>query len=503
MHGRFASICLLASCWLSWCAASRAQESPIAPLLHDDAWLVVRIDVEKVQVQPLYAMLDQVVLPPGLPSEQATERFATSFCQAGGKEIYFVRSGESASFVFAPLAPGANAAAIGEALVASPFHRILAIETAARLAGGVFAGNRSMLLHLRQQKAKPRPNLDAALAATSDSTLQVLLFPNDDKGRFVEGFAWNLFRSGAAETAVNQIEWASIGIDGPLEPRLKIVLQAKDAGVVDRLETKLKEFLEPLITHPAVRKNLALVENLRRILDWRRAGNTLSLELDDREGDLTVVARGMIQPVLETTIIASARVLSVNQLKQIMVAMHNYHDTFKRFPPPAILDGDGKPLLSWRVAILPFLDTELSLQFHRDEPWDSPHNKTLLARMPDVYRCPLAKVADDHTVFLTPRGEGTVFAGPEGMPIRRIIDGSSKTIAIVEADDIHAVPWTKPDDWPFDPERPTAGLGGHFPDVFLTGACDASVHTIKLSIDPEIMRSLISHAGREPIPWPN
>jgi Protein of unknown function (DUF1559) len=506
MHGRFASICLLTCCVFCQYHASYAQDSPIAPLLHDDAWLMARIDVEKVQVQPLYAVLEQVVALPGLPSEQATEQFATSFRQAGGKVIYLVKSGESAGFLFAPLAPGANAAAMGEALMANPLPRILAIETTDRLAEGVFAGSRSMLLHLRKQQAKPRANLDRALAATSGSTLQVLLLPTDANRRFLEGFAWNLFRSAAAETAVNQIEWASIGIDGPPEPRLKIVFEAKDASVVDRLEAKLDEFLEPLITDPAVRKNLALVENLRRILTWRREGTTVSLDIDDREGNLTVVARGMVQPVLESRLIREAWKENINQLKQFGIAMQGYHDVNKRFPPPAILDADGKPLLSWRVALLPYFEDErakaLYTQFQLNEPWDSPHNKTLLARMPDVYRCPLAHVPDDQTIFLAPRGEGTVFSGPDGTPIRQIIDGTSKTVHLVEGDDEHAVPWTKPDDWPFDPDQPTAGLGGHFPGVFMTLFCDGSVHVFQRTIDPDTMRKLISFAGREVVEIP-
>ena len=69
--------------------------------------------------------------------------------------------------------------------------------------------------------------------------------------------------------------------------------------------------------------------------------------------------------------------------------MHNYHDTYGTFPPAATTDGADKPLLSWRVAILPFLEQQpLYEQFHLDEPWDSPHNKTLIEQMPQVYAIP-------------------------------------------------------------------------------------------------------------------
>ena len=79
----------------------------------------------------------------------------------------------------------------------------------------------------------------------------------------------------------------------------------------------------------------------------------------------------------------------MNNEKQIALAMHNYHAANDHLPPAAIKDKAGKPLLSWRVAILPYLEqAALYNKFHLDEPWDSPHNKALIASMPAVYACP-------------------------------------------------------------------------------------------------------------------
>ncbi len=86
---------------------------------------------------------------------------------------------------------------------------------------------------------------------------------------------------------------------------------------------------------------------------------------------------------------AARRAWCINNLKQIGFALHNYHETWKQFPPAAITDKNGKPLLSWRVAILPFTDhSQLHEKFHLDEPWDSPHNFALLKEMPSYYACP-------------------------------------------------------------------------------------------------------------------
>jgi hypothetical protein len=86
---------------------------------------------------------------------------------------------------------------------------------------------------------------------------------------------------------------------------------------------------------------------------------------------------------------AAGRAYATNYMMQIMMALHSYHDTHKHLPPPAICDGDGKPLLSWRVAILPFIEHQkLYDRFRLDEPWDSPHNLALLPEMPVIYGVP-------------------------------------------------------------------------------------------------------------------
>ena len=72
-----------------------------------------------------------------------------------------------------------------------------------------------------------------------------------------------------------------------------------------------------------------------------------------------------------------------------MLAFHNYHQANSQFPPSVIFGADGEPKLSWRVALFPFLEQGALFQaFHLNEPWDSPHNKALIARMPEVFTTP-------------------------------------------------------------------------------------------------------------------
>ena len=192
-----------------------------------------------------------------------------------------------------------------------------------------------------------------------------------------------------------------------------------------------------------------------------------------------------------------------NSMKQIMLAMLNYHDAFNKFPA-AFSANNGKPLLSWRVAILPYLNQDaLYKEFHLDEPWDSDHNKPLVEKMPDVYQGPMSKHKDGRTVYMTPRGETTAFPGAVGLKLSAIADGTSNTIAVVEVDDEYAVPWTKPDDWQFDTDDPKAELGGQYTGGFHVAYCDGSVKFVPDKVDEGTLKALFTRNGREPVRPPN
>ena len=159
----------------------------------------------------------------------------------------------------------------------------------------------------------------------------------------------------------------------------------------------------------------------------------------------------------------------------------------------------GKPLLSWRVLILPYLEQDaLYKEFHLDEPWDSPHNKALIDRMPPTYRCPsMSRSArmSGKTTYLTPRGKATIFPGPEGVKIQKITDGTSNTIFVVDAADDRAVIWTKPDDWDVEPKLDLKGIFGHHPGGTNFGFADGSVRFIKETVDPKVMEKLLTRTG--------
>ncbi len=194
---------------------------------------------------------------------------------------------------------------------------------------------------------------------------------------------------------------------------------------------------------------------------------------------------------------------SMQQLAKIGSAINGFHKATGFLPPAAIREPKtGKPLLSWRVAILPWMGSrDLYKQFHLDEAWDSPHNKALLAKMPYEY-APLGhKPKEPFTTFYQAFvGPGTAF---EPLPnkgklrLSNIHDGAAITLAVVDAGS--AVPWTKPEDLPFQLDQPLPPVGGSFKDGFNLVCLDGSVFSVARSFDERLLKALITRDGGEPI----
>lgn len=208
------------------------------------------------------------------------------------------------------------------------------------------------------------------------------------------------------------------------------------------------------------------------------------------------VVAGMYAPAIRSSWEAAGRAQAANNLKQLALALHIYHDANLHFPQAFTTDKEGKPLLSWRVAILPYIEQDaLYKEFHLDEPWDSEHNKKLLARMPEVFRARTSKADPFKTVYLAPRITGGVLSGQkvgdeiEKVTIADVRDGTSNTIMLVEASDARAVEWTKPDDLVVDPKEPLAGILGQHRKGFLSALTDGSVQFISGRVDAETLRN--------------
>jgi hypothetical protein len=199
---------------------------------------------------------------------------------------------------------------------------------------------------------------------------------------------------------------------------------------------------------------------------------------------------------------------AVNHLRELGIAWHNYHDIYRAFPmaePNYKTDKTDEPEakksgLSWRVHVLPYLgQAPLFSRFHMHEPWDSPHNKAIIVKIPAVFRPADPRLAaQGKTRFVAPIGDRLITT-KKGKParIRDITDGTSNTILLAEADDQHAVVWTKPDDLEVDLAKPMAGLAIRPPGGFLVLMADGSVHFVRASIDHAELTGLFTRAGGE------
>jgi hypothetical protein len=215
----------------------------------------------------------------------------------------------------------------------------------------------------------------------------------------------------------------------------------------------------------------------------------------------SAVLIALLLPAVQSAREAARRAQCVNNFKQIGLAMHNYHTANNAFPKPAITDKDGKPLLSWRVAILPYIEQAgLYNRFKLDEPWDSPHNRALIKEIPTTYICPSRPQGEPGlTTYRAFVGPGAAFEPGRANGVENFPDCTSNTIMVVESKE--GVPWTKPDDLEFDPAAAPSlnGAGSMHPGGFNALICDGSVRFFKVSISPQVFRALITRAGGEVI----
>jgi hypothetical protein len=296
----------------------------------------------------------------------------------------------------------------------------------------------------------------------------------------------------------------SLGFDGPPNSRLEFVAQSKDGAAADQVRTLIAEGLDSLSQQ--IRKNpqelkplVPRLEQLKAALTPAVVSDRVSLSLDGTNRAVTDSLAAFASQIGEIT----DRQQCTNNLREIAIGMHYYHDAHHTFPAVANFDQQGKPLLSWRVHLLPFLNQEaLYKEFHLDEPWDSDHNKKLIPRMPKVFQCPPGRTAlEGKATCLVPVGAAFMFTGgPAGIKITEVTDGTSNTILLVNVDEEHAVVWTRPSDWNYDPQHPTAGLRSHGGRGFTVAFADASVRLLPVTTDKKVLHALLTRNGGEVIP---
>ncbi len=347
----------------------------------------------------------------------------------------------------------------------------------------------------------PRPGVSAALAAGGDAPLVVVIAPSADQRHVLTSLlptlpaehGGDILRTWAAQT-----EWTAFAFVP--EKSFKMIVRAKSPQSAIVLAGSLDEFLSGTVGKiRAINGRPVQLGTVLAAMEQRVENDQIVLTVD-----LAKLPPGenIFRQVTDSALMAVNRQQAMQHLMRIAIGFHKYHDVNKRFPDTTIKSADGKPLLSWRVQLLPYLDQEaLYKEFHLDEPWDSEHNRNLIERMPDVYRLTTG-LPPGKTCVQLPVGATTAWPDGKGLAIREFTDGTSRTILAIETDDEHAAIWTQPADLVFDPANPTTGLGNHFGEGFLSISADGAAHFLPMDIKPETLRQLFTPAGREPVSWP-
>jgi prepilin-type processing-associated H-X9-DG protein len=196
----------------------------------------------------------------------------------------------------------------------------------------------------------------------------------------------------------------------------------------------------------------------------------------------------------------------VNNLKQIGVALHSYHDAYGCFPPAYLADRNGRPMHSWRVLILPWLEQKAIYGRYRfDEPWDGPNNRRLHDLVVSAYVCPSHPRPGHSTAYVAVVGPQTAWPRAEPSRLEDVDDGADQTILLVEASAL-SIHWMEPRDLQFDrmsfafngPNDP-AGLSSDHPGGAHILLVDGAVRFLKAKTAPSWLRALLTVAGGEDV----
>ncbi len=348
----------------------------------------------------------------------------------------------------------------------------------------------------------PRPEVVRAFDAAGDTAAQLLFVPPVYWRRVVEEMMPtlpDLVGGGPSSIVTNGVRWLAIGVDPPTQFSFRLIVQSRDKEAAVAFKRKWGEVCQAIGHRKEVRESLPQFDQLVALLTPTVERDRLTLTIDAAKGLSAAVT--FLRPALVNAREKAHRAEEMNNLKQIGLAMQLYQDVHNTFPPAASCDKQGKPLLSWRVHLLPYLEQDaLYKQFHLDEAWDSPHNRTLIEQMPAVYRSAASKAAQGRTNYVVPVAAEAMFPpGGKGIAVKEITDGTSHTIMGLEVDDDHAVVWTKPEDWNVDMHEPLKGFGGVHGGRTMVLLADGSVQLLRANIDAKTLRALLTPAGGEPI----
>ncbi len=508
-------VILLAMSFGSLAQAGEQTFAPVLPFVDAEAFLIGRLDVEKLSIQDVQtrvAAIAEKVTGDANSSQvvataaQQPAQMREAFLAAGGREVFVVMSTADI-----PARPPLIVVTCSEPAKLAGLQKL--VEQLASMGPEKVAvekqGDRTLLVgstqtvqRARSMKPATRGEVSAAALASGDSPLQVLVTLSANQRRVLTETMPDFpppFHQITGPVVSDGIQWAIASFEAAPSLKINVQVESKDAAAAERLQKIVVAALQAISLLPPVQEALPDSGAVLKLLEPKVQDKRLAVTISEDEQTLQIVAKPLVAAITSARETAR-RSQSMNNLKQIGLGFHNYHDVYKKFPANSV-DANGKPLLSWRVHILPYIDQyALYKQFKLDEPWDSEHNKKLSEIVVAVYRDPSAELKPGTTTYLMPNSAGTI-GGQTPMQIRDIRDGTSNTLMVVNVAPERAVIWTKPDDLTVTQENPFAGIISATRKKFEAAFCDGSVRVLSDATDPKTLWLLFQINDGTPIDY--
>lgn len=226
-------------------------------------------------------------------------------------------------------------------------------------------------------------------------------------------------------------------------------------------------------------------------------------------GSVLIVLAGFFLPAVQSNGRPVRRMTCSNNLRQILIGLHNYHDVYGSLPPAYVADENGRPMHSWRVLILPFIEQKpLYDQYRFDEPWDGPNNRLLAQLDLPIFRCLSdSKAARGETSYVVVVGSGTAWPGAKAVKFGDIADGTSNTILLVEVQH-SGIHWMEPRDldgsqMPLSLNAPRGPcISSEHKHGAHVGLADGSARFLPNDLPSTKLRALLSMDGGETVTLP-
>ena len=216
-------------------------------------------------------------------------------------------------------------------------------------------------------------------------------------------------------------------------------------------------------------------------------------------GGIAVILIGLCLPSINRGREPARRTQCKINLKQIALALYNYHDFYEAFPPAYTVNENGQRLHSWRTLILPWMEERpLYQKIDLSKPWNHPTNAEAFKTAPHAFRCPSFELPADSTTYLAVVGENACFHPTKPRAISEITDGTSNTLMVIEVPVKQAVSWMSPQD---ADEQTVLRISEH-DELAHTGGvqaalADGSARFLSATMAPETRRAVISINGEE------